>query len=270
MEHSVKTANAKAQKKAEKRGYIDGDYEDKAEEAFVQIPEEQSDYEFVMTPEGGLFMQTKEDTHEVWKLRSVGWHDDDQNMIRGFGDNQTDNANDESKAKAEKQSYEPATWGNVWDVQTGDDVPYDSENVQLGKWYTLFDQDANVDDHGYTRATTARFSSDSDDVFMRSMIEQYALEEGACDEDADGNEINCKPSGKFWMDKLGTEMAAQEVLETHKGLSGPALNSYMDAYFEKAWGHFDVNLTGYVEVIKMPQLMRFLCSDQRMQLGESG
>jgi hypothetical protein len=102
------------------------------------------------------------------------------------------------------------------------------------------------------------------------MIEQYALEAGDCDEDADGNEINCKPSGKFWMDKSGTYAAAQEVLNTHKGLSGAALQQYLDSYFDKAWGHFDVNLTGHVEVIKMPQLMRFLCSDQRMQLGESG
>jgi hypothetical protein len=29
---------------------------------------------------------------------------------------------------------------------------------------------------GYERVTTPRFSADSDDIFMRSMIEQYALE----------------------------------------------------------------------------------------------
>ena len=105
---------------------------------------------------------------------------------------------------------------------------------------------------------------------MRSMIENYALEMGDCDEDADGNEINCKPSGKFWMDKSGAYAAAQEILNTHKGLAGAALQSYLDAYFEKAWGHFDVNLNGHIEVIKMPQFARFICSDQRMQLGESG
>jgi hypothetical protein len=208
MEHSVATANADAKKKSEKRGYILGDYEAKGDDSFVQIPDEEPEYEFVMTPEGGLFVQTKEDTHDVWNLRSVLWHDDDQNMIRGFAGHQTGNANDEAKAKAEKQSYDPVTWGNVWDVQTGDDVPSDNSNVQLDKWYTLFDQDANVDDVGYSRATTPRFSADSDDIFMRSMIEQYALEAGDCDEDADGNEINCKPSGKFWMDKSGTYAAA--------------------------------------------------------------
>ena len=71
-------------------------------------------------------------------------------MIRGFGNSQTDSANDSAKAKAETQSYSPATWGNVWDVQLQDDVPND-ENVQLDKWYTVFDEDSNpdVDDHGY-------------------------------------------------------------------------------------------------------------------------
>jgi len=230
-------------------------------------------YSFVQTEEGGIFVQAqnKEDTHEVWKLRSVGWHDDDQEMIRGFGNAQTDSANADAKAKAETQSYIHPTWGNVWDVQLEDDVPND-ENVQLDKWYTTFDEakDDGAENIGYNRVVTPRFSADSDDIFMRSMLTTYAKEEGACDEDDDGNEINCKPSGKFWMDKSGAYAAAEEILETHKGLSGAALQSYLDAYFEKAWNHFDVNLTGHFEVIKMPQFARFLCSDQRMQLGESG
>jgi len=62
--------------------------------------------------------------------------------------------------------------------------------------------------------------------------------------------------------------AAKEVLATHKGLKGPALKKYLDTYWAKAWGHFDVNKTGNIEVIKMPQLMRFLASDQRMSLGQ--
>ena len=46
--------------------------------------------------------------------------------------------------------------------------------------------------------------------------------------------------------------AAEEVLTTHKGLKGKELSAYLDTYFEKAWGHFDVNQTGEIEVIKMP------------------
>jgi hypothetical protein len=92
---------------------------------------------------------------------------------------------------------------------------------------------------------------------MRSMIQNYALEEKT----EDG-----VPSGRFWMNESITRAAAREVLETHKGLSGSKLNEYLDTYFAKTWGHFDVNRTGLVEVIKMPQLMRFLASDQYMSL----
>merc|ERR1711981_1541593 len=109
----------------------------------------------------------------------------------------------------------------------------------------------------YVRVVPARFSADSDDIFMRSMIANYALEA----KDDDG-----APSGHFWMNESITRAAASVVLCTHKGLCGASLGKYLDTYFGKAWGHFDVNRTGYVEVIKMPQLMRFLASDQYMAL----
>ena len=109
----------------------------------------------------------------------------------------------------------------------------------------------------YERVTPANFAADTDDIFMRSMVEQYALEQKT----KEGF-----PSGKFWMNEATTRAAAAEVLQTHKGLSGDALSSYLDTYFAKAWGHFDVNRTGMVEVIKMPQFMRFLASDQYMSL----
>ena len=70
------------------------------------------------------------------------------------------------------------------------------------------------------------------------------------------------------MNEATARAAASEVLGTHKGLKGAALSSYLDTYFAKAWAHFDVNRTGAVEVIKMPQFMRFLASDQYMSLGE--
>ena len=89
------------------------------------------------------------------------------------------------------------------------------------------------------------------------MIEQYALEQ----KNKDGT-----PSGKFWMDEAATRAAAREVLETNCRVAGKARDDWLNTYFSKAWGHFDVNRTGKVEVIKMPQFMRFLCSDQQMYL----
>ena len=126
-------------------------------------------------------------------------------------------------------------------------------------------------DGKYERQVTAHFSADSDDIFMRSMIKKYAVEERTDSETLDdGTKIGGEPTGKFWMTKSTSLAASKEVLNTHKGLSGDALASYLDTYFDKAWAHFDVNRGGQIEVIKMPQFMRFLCSDQYMSLGESG
>ncbi len=68
------------------------------------------------------------------------------------------------------------------------------------------------------------------------------------------------------MDEAATRAAAREVLETNCKLAGKARDNWLNTYFSKAWNHFDVNRTGKVEVIKMPQFMRFLCSDQQMYL----
>ena len=59
---------------------------------------------------------------------------------------------------------------------------------------------------------------------------------------------------------------AKEVLATHKKITGPAFDDYMAAYWAKAWGHFDVNRTGAFPILYAPQLMRFLLSDQYVQL----
>ena len=67
---------------------------------------------------------------------------------------------------------------------------------------------------------------------MRSMILNYALERKT---------KKGKPSGKFWVDQPNAIAASREVLNTHKGLSGDMLDRYIDTYFEKTWGHFDVN-----------------------------
>merc|ERR1719503_36946 len=121
-----------------------------------------------------------------------------------------------------------------------------------------------AEDGKYERVITPNFSADDDDIFMRSMIKKYAVEKRTDHEELDdGTKVGGEPKGT-------SLAAAKEVLNTHKGLSGDALASYIDTYFDKAWAHFDVNKDGSIEVIKMPQFMRFICSDQNMSLGESG
>ena len=139
-------------------------------------------------------------------------------------------------------------------AQLGDDNEVDHSNE-----FFVPGQHEMLGSGGYDRVTPPRFAADSDDIFMRSMIEQYALEQKT----KEGF-----PSGKFWMDEASTRAAAAEVISTNckDHLSGASKVAYMDTYFPKAWSHFDVNRSGKIEVVKMPQLMRFLCSDQYMYL----
>ena len=112
-------------------------------------------------------------------------------------------------------------------------------------------------DKKYERVVPEHFSGDSDDLFMRSMINTYA-DEG---KNGDGS-----PNGKFTLRESSARAAAAEVLSTHKGLSGAALADYLRTYFPRTWAHFDVNKVGRVGVEVVPQFMRFLASDQTLNL----
>merc|ERR1712167_444030 len=85
---------------------------------------------------------------------------------------------------------------------------------------------------GYERITPARFAADSDDIFMRSMIEQYAQEH----KNKDGS-----PNGVFSMSEGSARAADTEVLTTNAKMAPGAVGAYLNTYWSKAWGHFDVN-----------------------------
>jgi hypothetical protein len=138
------------------------------------------------------------------------------------------------------------------------DSDSDVTNVQLsgdGPEYFHAGSTGTLGKLDYTRVVPARFASDNDDIFMRSMIANYALEEKT----KEG-----LPTGLFYMNKAVMMAASREVLATHKGLTGKDLDAYLATYFEKAWGHYDVMKTGRMEVGFSPLFMRFLASDQYM------
>ena len=93
-------------------------------------------------------------------------------------------------------------------------------------------------DHGMIGASAydreprmpAHFASDDDDIFMRSMIENYALEEKTAEDKATGYKGG-EPTGKFWMDEAAANAAGREVLCTHKAICGADLDTYMSTYF---------------------------------------
>lgn len=87
----------------------------------------------------------------------------------------------------------------------------------------------------YDRVIPARFNGDSDDIFMRSVFNNYAREvsnkEGV-------------PQGVFYLKESDAKALAGEVLATHKNIKGAAQEAYLGSYWAKAWGHYDVNKTG--------------------------
>merc|ERR1719230_357835 len=118
--------------------------------------------------------------------------------------------------EAKSQSSSDSTSDDDEDVQlAGEPVDHSGEHFSPA-------QSKMLGSGGYVRVTTPRFAEDSDDIFMRSMIENYALEK------------------------------------------------YLDTYFDKAWGHFDVNEADEVEVERMEQFFHFLLSDQYNQQGVHG
>ena len=119
---------------------------------------------------------------------------------------------------------------------------------------------------GYERVIPPRFDAHTEqfgqvDIFQRSMLENYATEGEKDKEDGGG------PTGHFFLTKSQAKAAAIEALGTNKGMTPEALSAYLATYFDKAWGHFDVNQTGSIDSIRMAEFMRFLASDQYMSLG---
>merc|ERR1719240_1617698 len=87
-------------------------------------------------------------------------------------------------------------------------------------------KDGAPDGH-YERVVTFNFATDTDDLFMRSMITNYAHEQRTAIEQLDdGTRIGGEPTGSFWMSRSDMMRAAKEVMRDHKGLSGEALSDY--------------------------------------------
>jgi hypothetical protein len=198
-----------------------------------------------------LGLISAKDTTGVWQLKSVLSHRDEQVLQNYFGDVSTARAN----ARPPMRSHIELDS----DSGSSDDESEEETNVQF--------LPGDEGKGGYERKIPDRFSADSDDLFMRSMITTYATEEET-EEDKKTGYKGGEPTGVFTMTEAQAKSAATEVIGTHKGLTGAAADAYLGTYWAKAWGHFDVNRTGKITVHRMPELMRFLCSDQYMSLGQ--
>ena len=158
--------------------------------------------------------------------------------------------------EGEEQSDADEDYGEDSEEEEG---PDDEANIQLsdGDYFT-----AEMNGHGglgesvYERVVPVKYA-DGGDPFMASMIENYALE---------GKNEDGTPNGKFFMNEATTKQAAIEVLKTHKKLEGKENEEYIKQYFDRTWQHFDVTHDNLVGAEVMPQFMRFLASDQALDL----
>ena len=96
-----------------------------------------------------------------------------------------------------------------------------------------------------------------DDMFMWSMITNYALELAS----PDG-----KPTGQFVFKPQHAKMAAYEILDTHMGLKGKDAEDYLAKYFDKTFAHFDTANYGYIEADRMPGFFRYLTGNMQIDL----
>ena len=154
-----------------------------------------------------------------------------------------------SKAKVAAKDSSSSSSSSDANVQLEDE-----EVDHSGEFFAAGDIGHGTLDKTYERVNPVKFE---DDMFMKSMVMTYAFET----KNKAGD-----PAGAFRMNEATTRAAAMEVLATHKGMAGPALDAYMKEYFPRTWLHFDVNHAGMIGVEDMPQFMRFLASDQTLNL----
>ena len=193
------------------------------------------------------------DAAPVWGLRSVNANAANAVEQKAYGDFSAKTSNEKFKEWTHVQLESDSSDSEEL-AQLNDDDKEESDHSK--EFYVPWDSVPD-DIEGYHRVIPAQFTDAGDDLFMRSMIKQYALE---------GKNKDGSPNGNFQMDEAATRAAASEVLETHKGLKGDEKKKYLDQYFARTFAHFDVTKEGKIDVIKMPQFMRFLASDQYMSL----
>merc|ERR1712087_1020689 len=66
------------------------------------------------------------------------------------------------------------------------------------------EEDKPIDPLKYLRVIPAHWTTGTDDIFMRSMVKTYAIEEKECEHDEDDKPIKdkCKPTGLFSLTRL--------------------------------------------------------------------
>lgn len=92
---------------------------------------------------------------------------------------------------------------------------------------------------------------------MYLILTKFALE----GKNADGT-----PNGVFFMDQKETKRAAKMIVEKYKHKEGKELDEFISQYFDRTWEYYDVNSENRLDALDMPAFMKYLCSDQSIDL----
>ena len=95
----------------------------------------------------------------VWSLRSINDHRTDSQIQAAYGDHSTKQAN-------ARPPYQSAM------QLAGDDEEEDHSKEHFEPWQSKKPEDAQPGE--YSRVIPSHFTADSDDLFMRSMLNVYA------------------------------------------------------------------------------------------------
>jgi hypothetical protein len=109
----------------------------------------------------------------------------------------------------------------------------------------------------YMRNIPEQYNEESPNRFMYLILTKFALE----GKNADGT-----PNGIFKMDRKETKRAGKMIIEKYKHLDGAKNDEYLKQYFDRTWEHFDVNNDERLDALDMPAFMKYLCSDQNIDL----
>ena len=108
------------------------------------------------------------------------------------------------------------------------------------------------------RGVPAQYADEKGDRLMHSLITKYGTEARG----KDG-----KPTGEFYVMKSDGYAVAEEVVGTHLKLSGEKRKKYLDEHFNQLWNYYDVNGDGYLEVERVPTLLRSLVGEVETNFG---
>ena len=103
----------------------------------------------------------------------------------------------------------------------------------------------------------ARFTEESADRLMNSLISKFALE----------GKTDGTPNGKFYLDKSGAASVASEVVGTHLGFTGEKKESFLAGKFDKLWNHYDVLGQGWIAIEKGTPFLRQILGENELANG---